>query len=514
MTLFDGGSSFGENINYDPDFDIVKAEVGKLGNIDYELLEEKSLSLLREKSKDIRLFSFLGLCYLKREQWEQFCDVFEALAQLIEKDFAALHPLRPRAKQLALKWISEDRFMDVVEISKPPENAHDDIKRLVKSLTALKQILEKEYPNGAPFPLKLFNCAQKWEKTTEPKEEKPAEQSPPPATSSSTAAGAQPSPQSSAPATSSASVPATDQFQAPKDALDAVRKSAMFLIEKEPKSSAGYRLIRAARWGIDKAPPHEGGQTRLDPLPPQRRTFIHSLLGKGDFKVALDTVEKTFSSGPTHFWLDLQRIAYTAASQLGSEYSAVSNAILTETALFIQKVPDIKDLSYSDGTPFCDPATLDWLNGDVAELFSFQSGTSAASGSNDQVAEERKEVNGLASSGKIEDALDYLMSKIAENNCPRDNFRRRLAVSSVMINAKRVDVALHILEHLNDLIDKHSLDVWEPSLAVEALNLLLRSYALAAVNKQGNAAGRLMEKRELIMKKLSYIDPKAAYKQK
>ena len=493
-----------------------------MGNLDYELLEQKSLSLLNDKSKDIRLFSFLGLCYLKRNEWERFCDVFDALGQLAEKDYNSLHPARSRAKQLSFKWLGEDRFIDVIEKAVPTAAAHEHIKRLLTGLAIVKKLLDTEFPNGSPFPSRLHTAALKWEKTTEPKKQEVA---PPPPQTTSTDAGVATQSSSSSSGVAGAAGAVSPQvgakvfepsgpIESTKDAVEAIRKTAFFLIEKEPQKAAGYRLMRSVRWdSVENAPVSEGNATKLEPPPQERRTFILSLLGKGDFKVALETAEKAFSSGPTHYWLDLQRISATAATQLGNAYANVRDAILLETAIFVRRVPQIKELTYSDGTPFCDPATRDWLDSDVAAMLSSGGGAAAAK-DNDLVETDKREVNALMSANKTDEALDFLLKKIGESGSERDNFRRRVVVASTMIAAKRADLAIYILECLCEIIDKNSLLSWEPVLAADALNNLAKAYAITANGKQGAAQIRLLEKREEIMKKLSFVDPKTAYRQK
>jgi type VI secretion system protein VasJ len=485
-----------------------------LGNLDYELLEQKSLSLLNEKSKDIRLFSFLGLCYLKRNEWERFCDVFDALGQLAQKDYNSLLPARPRAKQLSFKWLGEDRFVDIIEKAAPTTAAHEHIKRLLAGLAIIKKLLDTEFPNGSPFPSRLHSAALKWEKTTEPKKQEPAPQ---PAVSAEVGVLAVPATASSGVAATQAAAKAVESsgpIESTKDAVEVIRKTASFLIEKEPQKAAGYRLMRSVRWdSVENAPVSEGNATKLEPPPQERRTFILSLLGKGDFKVALETAEKAFSSGPTHYWLDLQRICATAATQLGIAYANVRDAILLETALFVRRVPQIKELTYSDGTPFCDPATRDWLDTDVAAVLSTSGGATSAK-NDDLVETDKREVNALISANKTDEALDFLLKKIGESGNERDNFRRRVVVASTMIAAKRADLAIYILECLCEIIDKNSLLSWEPVLAADALNNLAKAYAITANGKQGVAQTRLLEKREEIMKKLSFVDPKIAYRQK
>lgn len=496
------------DLNYDPEFDVIKNEIGKLGNIDFEMVEKSSLSMLTQKTKDIRLFSFLALCYLRRKEWQLFCDAIDAMGQWVGRDYNGLFPPRPRAKQLAFKWIAEDRFADAIETATPPADSFEHIKRLIAGLELIKTRLDAEFPNGSPFPSRLHSAALKWAKATEPKKQESPVVSGTPPQSVATASAQSATPVGSRPAETSAPI------ESPKDAYESIRKTALFLIEKEPQKPLGYRMIRAVRWGsVDSAPVAEGSATKLEPPSQERRTFIQSLLGKGDFKVTLESVEKAFSSGPTHYWLDLQRIAATAASQMGAPFAAVHQAILLETALFVRRIPQIKELTYTDGTPFCDPATRDWLDGEVATVFASGSAVPVKS-AEDPIEADKREANALISANNIEAALDVLLKKICASNSERDGFRRRVVVASVLLSAKRADLAVYILEYLCDMVQANKLDSWDPDCASEALTLLAKAYSMLSSGKQGAALIKLAEKREEILKRLSYIDPLMAFKQK
>ena len=187
-TPFPGANPFGENINYDPDFDIVKNEIGKLGGIDFELLEKSAMKILEKKAKDIRVLSFLSWSYLKSGDWERFSDIYDGLGTLIEQNYDALLPERDRAKQLAFKWLAEERFTSLLEDKKPTETDYDHIARMLAGLTKIKPVLESKFPDGSPFPSALFTIVQKWEKACKPK---PKVEPPPPSPAAGGTAGAQ-----------------------------------------------------------------------------------------------------------------------------------------------------------------------------------------------------------------------------------------------------------------------------------------------------------------------------------
>jgi type VI secretion system protein VasJ len=303
----------------------------------------------------------------------------------------------------------------------------------------------------------------------------------------------------------------------PKQAQAIARKAALFLIEKEPQRPMGYRLLRALRWDLlDKAPPAENGKTQLPAPAQEQRTFFQNLVAKEDWQTALPAAEKAFASGSNHVWLDLQRIAATACSRLGDTYSGVRNAILQETAMFVKRVGDLGGLAFSDGSAFCDPATRDWL---VAEAQrAGEAGELAASErkvfgdkADGALETEKREVNALVAAGKTEDALDYLNKLIRDSSSERDNFLRSMHLCSLLLTGKRPDIAVAILESLDEKIGTYHLEKWDPQLAVEAWALLLKAYKAAQISKPQNMQ-MAIEKQNTILQKLSRTDPRSAFR--
>ena len=486
-----GTNPTGENINYDTDFDAVKTELGKLGGIDFELIENNCKKLLKEKSKDIRVLCFLSFVVARSSRWEEFADIFEGFSTLATQSYDSLFPDRPRAKQQAIQWLSETRYNENLAANKPEEKDYPQVGRLVQALTTLKGILEQKFPEGSPFPSGLMNTVVNWEKLCKPKPKTEA-------TAASTA-GSQ------------------EAAETPKQAQIAARKAAYFLIEKEPQKIMGYRLMRSLRWDIlEKAPPAENNKTQLAPPPAELQTSLHNALNAKEFKAAFDKAEIAFSTASNHLWLGLQRIAATACKGLGQPFAAVHAAILYETGLLLKRIPELTTLTFSDGAPLCDDATKDWIASEVQPLFSAQgSGAQAPQaadgGPADAVEAEKKEALALAAGGSIEKALDVLQSAIRSSGSERDNFRRSIVLSSLLVSAKQPDIALSILESLHEKINNYHIDKWDPDLAVDAWSSMVKVLKMAKGGKQPNMQAAMQEKMNAIVSKISQIDPKKAF---
>ena len=480
----------GASINYEADFDACKTEIGKISGVDFTLIETLCRKLLAEKSKDMRLLCFLSFVYLHDAKWEMFADIFEGFTKLAQQNYDAMFPDRERAKQNAIKWMSEPRYNEAAAAQKPAEADYGHITRLLASLTALKGILQEKSPEGSPFPSGLYATVQNWEKACKPKPK--------------------------AEAGAGAGTTVGDPMDTPKQALGIVRKAAYFLIEKEPQKAMGFRLMRSIRWDIfEKAPPSENGKTQLAPPPADLVSSLSAMIANKEFKPALDKAEVAFAAGANHLCLGLQRIAAVACQSLGEPYKPVEQAILFETGLFIKRIPDLLKLSFSDGSPFCDEATKEWIARQVLPNFSQDVAAVAKKDADtpggDKVEKEKKEAASLTASGKMEAALDLLQNAIRNSSNERDNFRRSILVCTLLMSAKQPDIALSILESLTEKIQLYHLDKWDPDLAVEAWSIMVKVLKAARANKPAPQQTSMTDKQNSILSKISQIDPKKAF---
>ena len=163
-----GGDPFGSDVNHDPDYERLKGEMGKLGDIDVHAVETLSLKILTEKSKDIRAFAFLAYSALRKNELGRLADVFSALADYCRDSFDLLFPRRDGAKLAALRWLSEPRFTSRCPKADAAVADAEHVARLKDALSVLRPALEKRFSYaGAPFPLLLYKRVVEWEKEVE-----------------------------------------------------------------------------------------------------------------------------------------------------------------------------------------------------------------------------------------------------------------------------------------------------------------------------------------------------------
>jgi type VI secretion system protein VasJ len=490
--VFTTENIFGVNLNYDDDFETLKNEVGKIGKLDYELIGKISLKILKEKSKDIRVFSFLGFALLRKEDWEGFSDVYEALAILFERDFDSLYPDRIRAKESALKWLSESRFMELVSIKKPESEAHDHITRLSGSLARIRNVVESKFSNGVVFPEEFYKRVKSWEIICKPQPQKnPLLQH---------------VEQKSETVSVHNSLPAQHTtIETVKQAYTQIKSAASFLIQKEPANPAGYRLMRCIRWDqIENAPPSGNGKTLLAGPTPQQRLYFDNLFTKEKWKVMLEAVESVFASSANHLWLDLQRFAVISCGKLGAEYLFVKDAIINETLFLVKRIPQILSLYFSDGTPFCDDSTKDFFISLQKGCFSEDKskGENLDQQNLDKEHEEAQKI--FAGKGYLA-AIDYLQMKAKTCGNERENFIRSLTVASFLIKGSQPEIAVPVLEDLDAKAQEFRLDKWEPGLVSDLWSALIFAYKTCRTKKNSNQ-GALSEKINSTLCKLSRID--------
>ncbi len=157
-------SPFGSDVNHDVDYEALKVEMGKLGDIDVNAVESLSVKILSEKSKDVRALSFLAYAMLRMGDHGRLADVFWALADYCGDSYDKIFPQRDGAKLSALRWLSESRFTSACPKVEASARDAEHVARLLAALLRFKSALEKRFSSvGAPFPLLLYKRALEWE---------------------------------------------------------------------------------------------------------------------------------------------------------------------------------------------------------------------------------------------------------------------------------------------------------------------------------------------------------------
>lgn len=134
-------------------------------------------------------------------------------------------------------------------------------------------------------------------------------------------------------------------------------KVADYLIDKDISESVGYQLRRYAIWSNITSPPlAENNKTQLAAISADRVAEYKVSLENADFHLWKE-VEYSLTLAP--FWFEGHYLSAEIAHRLG--YSKVSNTIRECLEHFLERLPVLKELTFSDSSPFLPKSAQQWL---------------------------------------------------------------------------------------------------------------------------------------------------------
>lgn len=255
-----------------------------------------------------------------------------------------------------------------------------------------------------------------------------------------------------------------------QEAEQAIVRAAGILRDADPTDPRPYQLLRTMRWAAFRAAPqNDGGRTRIQPPRAQRLDFLRGLSDDApDALVA--QAEDAFQQPPFHFWLDLQRLLVQGMERSDADYAAARRVVLVETALLVDRVPDLLALTFADGTPFADDVTRAWVETTAEDVLA---GGGDAAG-RDAVDEARSEAKRRLGAEGLDAALDALAAVPSGRPSQRTQFRIRLATAQTCLQGGRPGMARPMLDALVDAGTRADLARWEPGLMAEVWEALYR----------------------------------------
>lgn len=159
-------------------------------------------------------------------------------------------------------------------------------------------------------------------------------------------------------------------------------------------------------------------------------------------------------------------MSWEAAKASGSVDLALFYA--EQSRFLLRRFPSLADLSFDDGRPFADPATRAWLDELLWESSPAQLNSCVDAGTDDwgQVLTEcLRDARELAARKKLSEALGLLDQLKADNQERR--LRLQLARVALCLHEGRADVALPLVDALEEEAESCRLILWNQSLALE-----------------------------------------------
>ncbi|WP_043826197.1 type VI secretion system protein TssA [Aeromonas veronii] len=226
-------------------------------------------------------------------------------------------------------------------------------------------------------------------------------------------------------------------------------KVAELLIERQLEVAIGYRLRRHAIWAGITTPPMtaQGNKTQLAPMSVDMVDEYRAAMGTPDLAL-WQRIEQSLTLAP--YWFEGHRLSAEVAQKLG--YGAVAQAIMAELDAFLQRLPALRDLTFSDGSPFLSPECSRWLQ------------PAKSSGGGSGQAELAEEVALRHGEQGIAAALALLDERMAQMKEPRARFHALLVQAELLEQEGMEALARQQYQHLWQEADRLGLSQWEPGL--------------------------------------------------
>jgi type VI secretion system protein ImpA len=355
----------------------------------------------------------------------------------------------------ALGQVCDEKFGDVSPSFGTLDRALQEVRQTAYILLQQKREKEPDEPVAAPEP------QETWE---EPAEEE----------SVSVAPAAAPSPRKTA-----IGADPVDR----EDAISRVVAAAKYLRTQDPYGPAPYLMLRGLRWGELRAAGAQIDQMLLAPPPSELRQTLKRLSLEGNWTEVLETAETAMGMECGRGWLDLQRYAGRACSELGSYYEPVRTAIVSGLRGLLADYPELPSLTMLDDTPTANAETQLWLKENVSIVeFGRMSPPPEPHPADQPGAAATPDVFDLAMqaarAGRPQEGMQLLMREMARERSGRARFQRKVQLTELCVSSGHDAVAMPILQELAVEIERRKLEDWEsPDVLAQPLALLYRCLA-------------------------------------
>ena len=535
-----GATPAGDDARYEPEYAAVLEEIEKLSfsgqgaTASWPAIEKNAVLILSEKSKDLQIASYLGVALWQNRGLEGLLDGVQVLTGFFETFWESGWPSlkRLRGRVNAIDWWHErtSSFLQEAATQTPPISAGQQ-QALLDALSRLDELVATHMPDASPL-RDLLAATRRL--PVAPEENVPAATDAPntpnatdapnaPGTTDApdTAGEAQVQPTPPAAPLSPVASPVQPPLQTPVQAAsepdaqpaaglvapaspaplnDAEDPAALrrpfvaaglaYLVparRAEPGNAALWQLSRLLVWGgITALPAAEDGQTLL---PAPDRDVLRRAQQLIETDAALEAAfmaEELFVNAP--FCLDAQQTVHAALTRLGPDYTAAARSVADESSQFFARFPEIRTLSFIDGTPLAAPQTLVWLR--EAALPPPQVCAPCAMGDapyEAAIAAAREQMD----KGRLAAALAVLDA--AKTASAAVNLRLRTGQLRLLLEGGKIETAEALAETLLHEVTAHDLDTWDPSQALDTL-MAVRGALLAQTHRH-EATLRMLRQR-------------------
>ncbi len=327
-------------------------------------------------------------------------------------------------------------------------------------------------------------------------------------------------PESAAPPAAAVVTASQGQPREPVDRADAVARLnavANYLRQNEPLSPVAYLLLRALGWGELRNSGAEIDPRICEPPPTEVRQELKLASIEGRWQDVLGSAERAMGTPCGRSWLDLQRYAVKACSELGGDYQNVAVALRSELKALLADYPQLPEMELMDGTAAANRETLTWLAEEIVPPppAPVEAETEAPKAeplappvreSDEEREREGPDVYELAmqaaSQGRAQEAIGMLAAAAAQERSGRERFQRKVQLAGICMATGNEPIAHPILEELSSELERRRLEEWEsPENVAQPLALLYK--CLVKLDRDA-------EERQKVYDRICRLDPSAA----
>lgn len=487
-------SPVGDDPAYDDNFQQMREEVNKLSGADTELICQLADTLLNSTAKDIRVATYYCWAKLHREGEKGLAEGLELLAGLLERFGAQLHPQRDRSRKAALEWLAGSRMTD--SLSLYPEVVRDEAVRTAGALLLIAQLTENEPDEIRPQLGALYGALEsRLQKAGGVDAVVPqnASQSEPPS------------------AIRHSDAPVTGRIASGQDLLTQARTFSEYLREQPDGWLSAHHLMKSLRHDtLHSIPaPDAQGRTRIEPPRADQRALLKRLYLQQNWSEMLETADSTFSRGANHLWLDLQWYIHQALMKSGQ--ATLADIVAADLKGLLSRLSGLETLAFSDGTPFADEVTLNWIQQSVLDTvggWGDDTPSAPVTSGHDDILALEPEAVALADSEGPDAALGWLQTRPGMTT-DRQKWLLRLLMGRIAEQYGKNELAVHLFAELSERARDVTLTEWEPELLFEVQARHLKLLRIKAGRSEADKV-RLTPLMDRLLAGLIAVDPARA----
>lgn len=439
-----GNNGVGEDPRYSENYEAVKSEIDRLSDYDYVAVINKCRVILVSEAKDLRIAGYYLLAMVFCHGLNGLEHGVDCFKKLLHEYGNEIHPQRESAKQQSINWLNNDRliaYVNNIEIVRDIQKKQ--ITRIKIKIDELNGLLTSIYGNE----ISLWTSLNQWLTKNQKQENRGHNDEDNEKVINITGSHA-------------------NDLITSELSFNRTSESLLDYLEKSGDWVRKISISRALKWSSLQMPFNEQLITKISVPRPEILLAVKNRQITNDVEETLSRYESYFMEPGCQYYFDLQKREVDEAKK--NNRIDIVEVIEDQLQILMKHNPNVIKLSYSDGTPFADESTRNWLN----HLDKDQDDEPVASKSETEIQTHINEI--------LYNAVDVGLSEqigLLERIDPANEMERcliALAKIDACIASGRDDLALPLANHLNHIVDKHKLGEWDETLAVKIWSKLIQ----------------------------------------